>query len=127
MPDCKSHKDRYEHNKLFLSEIREDEYSDWAITVCFYSSLHKVCQYLKYVHNVSDIETKNHVSTLDCLKTYSPLLYQNYYILYNLSRTARYECVDVTKSVPQAKSLLKQIESTANSLISQYALSCAGI
>lgn len=47
---------------------------------------------------------------------------ESYYILYNISRTARYKCIDVAKSVLQAKNLLGQIVGTSDYLISQHAL-----
>ncbi len=122
MPDYKSHKARYNHNKQFLSTIDENAYSDWAITICFYCSLHKICQCLKYVYNATDDETNSHRKTLDYLANKNFSLYQKYTILYGFSRESRYQCIDVSAKLIHAKTLLTQIENAANQLISQHTL-----
>ena len=123
MADSANHEKRYLHNKEFLSTINESLYPDWAVTVIFYCSLHKICQCLKYVYGATDEDTKSHVDTLNYLKAKNIALFQKYSMLYNQSRAARYECIDVSSYLTISKKILTDIESISQKTIQGYALS----
>lgn len=122
MSTKEGHKERYEHNKLFLDTINEVKFGDWLITVCFYCSLHKVSQCMHYVYGADDSDICSHEKTKNYLKNKNYSLFQDYAMLYSLSRTSRYDCINVSGKTAQAKDLLSKIESKSTNLMATKAM-----
>lgn len=110
MPSESEHLNQYEKNKkLALSDIMcNPDNNDWKITILFYAALHKLDS-----HYASLYHPKSHKLRKDFLyrvNKYDEIV-DEYEALEELSRNARYSCVEVKdKDVKDAEELLAHIE-----------------
>ena len=96
MPQYEQHTAQAEHNENFLNFLTEQskqtEYSDWYVTVAFYTALHHFEAALSVKPSAGFDHSPNHVTRNNIIKTTFKTLYPPYAILYQMSRIARYEC-----------------------------------
>ena len=89
------HIEQYSHNKSFLDNgfTDKNQYSDWAVTVTFYCGVHLVEAMLaKFGRNSEDHSDRR--DNLKIIPTRND--FQDEYLdLYNLSRQARYDCINI--------------------------------
>jgi hypothetical protein len=94
------HLDQARHNEDLAQKLgsRPLEAYDWAITVLFYSLLHFVDAYLLDRHNLTPgghtamwKKGQRLPGRNDLVRQYLPQIYNEYKILYDASRLARYE------------------------------------
>lgn len=118
-----AHKWQANRNLQFLSELESiklsSAYNEWKITVLFYSALHEVHQVFangNYLYK----HPQSHDKVLDTLKIEPVLLpiFAKYLTLYNLSRTARYECTTMNgKDLTKAKECCQEIKTYLGTII----------
>ena len=111
LPNKESHLSNAMHNKNFFEDIIGDnsEYYDWSATVIFYCAVHLVEAYFaeKNVHHFSHSDRKDDIY-LDASLNKIKLPYKQ---LESLSRSARYDCVIISKDqIDKTKSYLEAIE-----------------
>ena len=112
MPSTDKHREQYLHNKKLLTDdVFNDEgkFTDWYITIIFYSAVHLVEQEIAK-HNIDPGSHETRFKWMNrntSLRTVS----NEYNILYWESRRARYDCVKFTKKdIESIKSNLEKIE-----------------
>jgi hypothetical protein len=96
MPRYEQHTAQAEHNEIFLNFLtgqgKQTEYSDWYVTVAFYAALHHFEAVLSVTPEAGFDHSPNHVTRNRTIKTVFVNLYRPYVVLYEMSRTARYDC-----------------------------------
>ena len=113
MPSTDKHREQYLHNKNLLTDdvfSDGDDFTDWYITVIFYSAVHLVEQEISK-HN---IDPGSHEARFKWMNrdTSLKMVSNEYNILYWASRRARYDCVTFTKKdVESIRSNFEKIES----------------
>jgi len=99
MPDVAVHSRQAKHNKAFLTEFNliQTAYSDWAVTVMFYTALHLIEAYLatKDLHPVGHGVRDDYLTKMTVLKP----IYQPYRELRHYSEKAHYRGVRLTTDV----------------------------
>lgn len=92
---CKEkHIEKYKHNKEFIDKgiKNTDDFLDWYVVAIFYCSVHLMEAFLSQ----KNIHSENHGDRKDFLrKELDQDVFQDYLGLYNLSRKARYDCIDI--------------------------------
>ena len=112
MPSTDKHRKQYLHNKNLLTDDvfnNGGKFTDWYITVIFYSAVHLVEQEIAK----QNIDPGSHDARFKWMNRDSSLktISNEYNILYWASRRARYDCVTFTKKdVESKKSNLEKIE-----------------
>ena len=90
MPGVDVHSRQAKHNKAFLTEFNlvQTAYSDWAVTVMFYTALHLIEAYLatKGLHPADHGVRDNYLTRMTALKP----IYRPYRELRHYSEKARY-------------------------------------
>lgn len=88
MPAKDDHVDQAKHNFDFFQSLDKETYSDWAVTVLFYTALHYIDAFLatQSIHPGSHDIRDKYVNRVSQLKP----LYPSYSFLKNHSRNARY-------------------------------------
>ena len=96
MPQYEQHTAQAEHNENFMNFLTEQgkqtEYSDWYVTVAFYTALHHFEAVLSTDTVTGVSHSPNHTARNRTMKTVFGKLYRPYLALYEMSRIARYEC-----------------------------------
>jgi len=90
MPTTNEHISKAIHNSLFSNHLKSstNEYSDWVVTVYFYTALHLIDAYLATLgkHPPSHHSRDTHIQRVSGLRE----IYPDYRDLEDLSRDARY-------------------------------------
>jgi hypothetical protein len=96
MPQYDQHTAQAEHNKkllaFFTEQGKQKEYSDWYVTVAFYTALHYFEAVLSVKPTTDFDHSPNHAVRNKIMKIEFGTIYNHYAILYRTSRIARYEC-----------------------------------
>jgi len=114
MPSQERHMKQSGHNCELLrflgSQSKQSEFSDWYVTIAFYTALHYfeamlaaakpfvtvggLCMSIEHSGALSLLYVKHseHQIRKKLIKTNFPQIYNPYINLYEMSRTARYEC-----------------------------------
>ena len=80
--------------------------NDWIVTIYFYSALHLVEKTL----SEQGLHSRGHRERFDNVKSHLDQISRSYQSLYNESRQARYDCVEITSGkVAKAKRNLDAI------------------
>jgi len=105
MPSEQRHKVQVDRNAKLLDELGKAQlscpYNEWKIVILFYGALHFFQRYLALYGGRNNIpqHTETHYDLEQFMK--SDFKFKNiliaYQSLYNLSRNARYDCIDMTK------------------------------
>lgn len=122
MKDTDNYSDKYKHNESFVDFVNASgKFPDWTIIGIFYSALHYMNLFLSTQYNVDSNSINSHIkrnSVIDdkCPKNIS----MQYNILYDLSRSARYQYIDMSKQLGYAQSCYKKLkEYCANEALSK--------
>jgi len=75
-----------------MEQNKQVEYSDWYVTVAFYTALHYFEAVLSVKPAADFDHSPNHVARNKIMKIEFGTIYNHYSILYRTSRIARYEC-----------------------------------
>lgn len=111
MATPKLHLRQKERNKLFFDIIKNSDFPEWKITAIFYCVLHLMNWHMHVNYSKNDEEIRAHKMLNEEIKNNcSRALYIDYMSLYNNSRKARYNCIDVSKDVEVSQQLLTRIE-----------------
>ena len=96
MPDVAVHSRQAKHNEAFLTEfnLAQTTYSDWAVTVMFYTALHLIEAYLatQGLHPTDHWVRENYLTRITALKP----IYRPYRELRHYSEKARYRGARLT-------------------------------
>lgn len=125
MPDYKTHMDKYNHNKVFLSHCihayKSETFEDWEIVAYFYACIHLIEAILwkKYQEDPNDHADRDtmmtaHQETFD----YNNII-KKYNTLKGLATTARYRGlfeVDGTDAL-KAQTYFEDIEAELNEFL----------
>lgn len=110
MPSKEEHLEQYTINKsLAMSDFMNGkDFKNWKVTVIFYAALHKIdSHYADVCHPGTHTIRKKFLSSI---RNYRDII-SEYQYLEELSRNARYSCINTTDSeVEEAKELLEHIE-----------------
>lgn len=89
MPNTEVHLRQANHNEAFFDAIKPDLYSDWAVTVLFYSALQYVDAYLA---KLGHLDPGTHEARDGFVRQYQPIreVSREYFRLKNYSVNARY-------------------------------------
>lgn len=89
MPDVAEHIAQAHHNERFFATIDPAQYSDWAVTVLFYSALHYIDAYLA---TTGYLDPGTHPERLRLIRSnaVTRAVYREYSRLKNYSENARY-------------------------------------
>lgn len=97
MASVKKHLEQKEKNEEFAAYLENSKYVDWQIVGIFYAGLHLVKAYLHNQYNISDKDLRTHNDILKNVDQYcTEAIAKSYRFLYRESRTARYECINIT-------------------------------
>lgn len=112
MSNIKEYSDKYKHNEDFVEYLNQtDKFPDWTIVGIFYSALHYMNLFLtkKYdvdINSISSHVKRNKFINDNCSENIS----RQYNILYNISRTARYQYIDVSNQLEFTRSCYKKLK-----------------
>ena len=110
MPSELEHLKQYEKNKelAFSDTMCNPINNDWKVTVLFYAALHKLDSHYANIYHPGSHRTRK--DFLHKVRQYDEII-DEYEYLEELSRNARYSCVNVKqKQVKEAEELFKCIE-----------------
>lgn len=93
MPTVEEHEKKFQHNRNFVSFLRDTEYQDWQITACFYAALHIVQSCLHSEKHIPDDKFSNHETTQLIIRKNFPEVLCDYTSLLGLSHTSRYQAL----------------------------------
>lgn len=95
MASIEKHIEKYRHNKKFIDVgiNNTNEFLDWYVVAMFYCSVHL----MEALLSQKDIHSDNHSDRRDLLRNeLDKEVFNDYVGLYNLSRKARYNCVEIS-------------------------------
>ena len=87
MASEKAHKEKARHNQAFLDKIG-DEFADWLVIVAFYKAVHVV----EMLRALQGRHSRGHHQRNRYLQTEYPLMWTEFFPLWNFSVQARYDC-----------------------------------
>ena len=140
MPTYQKHMEQAEHNGELLEFIGRDgaqtRFSDWYVTVVFYTALHyfeamlfKVKPSVQFGTLSATVEHSGSLSTFyvkhsehqirkKLMRTNFPQIYNPYRTLYEMSRTARYDChTPSTHNWADAEAYLDDVKRECETLV----------
>lgn len=125
MSNSSDYKNKYEHNEAFVKYIQENdtcEFCDWEIVATFYAALHFMNLYLNKRFNVNIDLICNHKKRAEVIKQKCDTnIYSIYDRMYCLSRTARYQYVDVSQQVGYMQIQYEKLKKLCqNSMLATY-------
>lgn len=112
MEDTKKYSEKYKHNESFVEFLnKSSKFPDWTIIGIFYSALHYMNLFLSNqydikISNINSHRKRNAIINSKC----SNNIAKQYNILYDLSRTARYQYIDMSKQLEYAHSCYKRLK-----------------
>lgn len=112
MRESDKYSDKYKYNEEFVDFLKSSgKYPDWTIIGIFYSALHYMNLFLCTQYGI-DIETINSHSKRNSIidKNCSEKISKKYNQLYNMSRTARYQYINMTNQLNYAYSCYKLLK-----------------
>jgi hypothetical protein len=123
MPNSAQHQAKIQHNQNFLKQFVTQNnvtmFPDWAIVVIFYIAVHYIELYM-WTYQKKNLTSHNQRNQALINDNNLFPMYQDYSRLYDLSRDARYNCVQYTDiDVNNAFQRLQVIEQKINGLISK--------
>lgn len=112
MKDTKKYSDKYKHNESFVEFLDEsNEFPDWTIIGIFYSALHYMNLFLSTQYDIESSNINSHMKRNTIIKhKCSDNIAKQYNILCDLSRTARYQYIDMSKQLGYARSCYKRLK-----------------
>ena len=90
MPEQEAHRAKAKHNQGFIEKIG-DEFADWLAIAAFYKAVHLV----EMLRAVKGQHSRGHQERNTYLKTKHPIIWVEYYHLYDFSIQARYYCTKI--------------------------------
>lgn len=112
MKENDKYSEKFKYNEEFVNFLKEKgKYPDWAIIGIFYSALHYMNLFLSTQYNV-DIDTINsHIKrNATIANKCSSNISKQYNKLYDMSRTARYQYIDMSNQLNYAVSCYKKLK-----------------
>ncbi len=117
MPTIQAHQQQADRNRAFLDEMPEG-YPEWVVTALFYSGLHllEACLAQQGTHSANHAERASNLRRLRSAPSFQQRrLFDKYQDLYELSRQARYDCVQVDpQDLADARASLEDIAQWAS-------------
>ncbi len=112
MSNAKMYSDKYKHNEEFVEYLNQsNKFPDWAIVGIFYSALHYMNLFLTKQYDVEINSISSHVTRNTFIRKNCPMkIAKQYNILYDLSRTARYQYIDVSNQLEYTRSCYKKLK-----------------
>jgi hypothetical protein len=119
MPSRNDHETQWNSNHQLLAQLeRQNYFSDWIVTVAFYTALHSLERFLA----LRNKHPHDHLDRKNILLIYAPQLGQqilrDYLDMYNMSIAARYECISPTLTdVQDHRARLARIDAKVGPLV----------
>lgn len=117
MKETDNYSDKYKHNESFVDFLNTSEkFPDWMIIGIFYSALHYMNLFLYSQYNIDIGSINSHVKrNLAINDNCSKNISMQYNTLYDLSRTARYQYIDMSKQLGYAQSCYNKLKTYCTS------------
>lgn len=112
MKETDKYSDKFKYNEEFVAFLKETgKYPDWAIIGIFYSALHYMNLFLCTQYGI-DINTINsHIKRNKIINNRcSDCISRQYNKLYDMSRTARYQYIDMSNQLNYACSCYNKLK-----------------
>lgn len=112
MKDTGKYSEKYKHNEALVEYLNATkDFPDWMVIATFYSALHYMNLFLCTQYNIDSDHINSHSSRNSIIKNKcSRKISDKYNILYDLSRTARYQYIDMSRQLSYAQSCYKNLK-----------------